>query len=97
MSELTIADIHRLVDARIKFWLTWHGVGNRPPILPQTQEQPARRNHNAEQWHQAIDAIHDLIALSVYRHYITQPQVSDLLDLAKQLRNLVNRYEQDEQ
>lgn len=65
----------------------------------QSQSHPVeteRRNYQAERWHEAVGIVSDIIALGIYRHYLTHPQAVDLMNLQKQLRNLVKRYEQDE-
>lgn len=52
---------------------------------------------HTERWHKALDAINDLIALSIYRRYLRPPQSTDLLSLVAQARALIKRYEADEQ
>lgn len=94
---LTTEEIHRIVESRVRLHEVNHHA-ELPPVNHTEQKielQSATRN--GREWSAAIDRIHDLLALAVYRHYVTHPQMCDLLDLVKHLRALVNHYEADEQ
>ena len=64
--------------------------------IPDEPKLPAAQRAYIEEWNEAISWLHDLVALATFRQYVTPPQSSDLLDLLKQARALVARYEQDE-
>lgn len=96
MSHITVNDVHRLIDSRIRrHEVLMHGIVQQVE-QPEPKIEPKFKNHNAQRWHECISDLHDLVALAVYRHYTTHPATAELLDTLKALRGLVNRYERDE-